>query len=311
MGHGHSHGHAHGADGRARNKRALALALALTASFTVAEVVGGILTGSLALLADAGHMLSDAASLAVALFAVWLAERPATAKRTFGFKRAEILAALANGVTLALIAAWILYEANERFRDPPEVLGAPMIVVATIGLVVNVLAFRILSGGESESLNMQAAIRHVLADLAGSVGVIVAAVIILVTGWEYADPAVSVVIALLIAGSAWGVLRDSVRVLLEAAPPGIDPGEVGGRMAAAPGVVEVHDLHIWTITSGFPALSAHVRVGADEDCHRRRAELDELLESEFGIEHTTLQVEHDAEQALIQVEVPRPPEPRA
>ena len=293
MGAGHSHDHRGSAS--ATNRRALAAALAITATYTVAEVVGGLLTGSLALLADAGHMLSDNVSLALALFAVWLAGKPATPERTFGYKRAEILAALLNGVTLVVVSLWIFYEAYHRFEDPPEVLAGWMLVVAGIGLVVNVVAGLILFRSRSASLNVEAAFRHVVADLLGSVGVLLAAITILLTGWLFMDPLVSVLIGVLILLSAWGVIRDSATILLEATPKGVDASEVGRQLVASPGVAEVHDLHIWTITSGFLALSAHVLVGRGEDCHGRRRELERLLHEQFGIDHTTLQVDHVVE----------------
>jgi cobalt-zinc-cadmium efflux system protein len=295
----HADEHTH----RSANRRALTIALALTSGFMVAEVVGGLLTGSLALLADAGHMLSDAFSLALALFAVWLAGRPATPQRSFGYQRAEILAALANGLSLVAISIWIFVEAYRRLDDPPEILAGWLLVIALVGLVVNVAAAIVLRRGEGESLNVSAAMRHVLADLAGSVGVMVAALVILITGWRYADPLVSVLIGLLVLASAWPVLRDSIRILLEASPRGIDPDEVGRRMAGVPGVKEVHDLHVWTITSGFPALSAHVLVGSGDDCHARRRELERLLRDRFGIEHTTLQVDHEHDGELIELEI--------
>ncbi|MDP8950457.1 MAG: cation diffusion facilitator family transporter [Actinomycetota bacterium] len=289
MAHAREHPHERA---RGESRRALTLVLALTASFTVAEVVGGLLTGSLALLADAGHMLSDNLSLGVALFAAWLAGRPATPEKSFGYKRAEILAALANGVTLVAISIWIFVEAYSRLREPPEIPGGPVLAVATLGLLVNAVGAAILSRSGGESLNTQGALRHVLADALGSVGVMVAALVIILTGWSYADPLVSVVIGLLILASSWSLLRDSTNILLEATPRGIDAKEVGRRMAGADGVVEVHDLHIWTITSGFPALSAHVLVGRSEDCHTRRRDLQDLLAREYGISHTTLQVDH-------------------
>lgn len=272
--------------------RPLAITLVLTTTFMVAEVIGGLITGSLALLADAGHMLSDSASLALALFAFWLSGRPATPEWSFGYKRAEILAALANGVALVAIAIWIFVEAYRRFSDPPEILGGWMMVVAVIGLIVNIIGVFILSRSEGDSLNLQGALRHVLADVAGSVGAITAALIIIFTGWRYADPVVSVVIGVLVLASSWTLLRDSVSILLEASPPGIDPNEVGNTLVATEGVHEVHDLHIWTITSGFPALAAHVLVGKEENCHERRRDLEKILEKDFGIEHTTLQVDH-------------------
>jgi cobalt-zinc-cadmium efflux system protein len=289
MGH---HGHDHTANARDGNRRALAVVLVLTASFTVVEVIGGLLTGSLALLADAGHMLSDNVSLGVALFAAWLAGRPATPDKSFGYRRAEILAALANGITLVAISIWVFVEAYARLREPAEVLGTPMLAVATLGLLVNASGATILYRSGRGSLNVEGALRHVLADALGSVGAMVAAAIIILTGWRYADPLVSVAIGFLILGSSWTLLRDSTNILLEATPRGLNAREVGQKMAAAEGIIEVHDLHIWTITSGFPALSAHVLVGRHEDCHARRRELEELLTNEYGISHTTLQVDH-------------------
>ena len=288
----HTHEHEHGTHGREGSRRALAVVLALTASFTVVEVVGGFLTGSLALLADAGHMLSDNLSLGLALFAAWLAGKPATPERSFGYRRAEILAALANGVALVAISIWVFVEALSRLREPTEVLGGPMLAVATLGLAVNAAGAFILSRSGGASLNVEGAMRHVIADALGSVGAMAAAGVIILTGWRYADPLISAAIGILILASSWTLLRDSTNVLLEATPRGLDAGEVGRKMAAADGVTEVHDLHIWTITSGFPALSAHVLVGHHEDCHARRRGLEELLAHEFGISHTTLQVDH-------------------
>ena len=277
---------------RARNRRTLALVLALTVAITVVEVVGGLATGSLALLADAVHMLSDNLALGLALTAVWLAGRPSTPERSFGYQRAEVLAALVNGLVLVGLAIWIFIEAWGRLSDPPEVLGGWMLAVALVGLAANLVAAGILARTAHSSLNMQAALRHVIADALGSAGVVVAAVVILTTGWEYADPLVGAVIAVLVLGSSWSVLRDSVHILLEGTPRGIDAGAVGRRMSGMPGVVDVHDLHIWTITSGFVALSAHVLVEPGDDCHARRRELERLLEDEYGIGHTTLQVDH-------------------
>ncbi|HEX2503961.1 MAG TPA: cation diffusion facilitator family transporter [Miltoncostaeaceae bacterium] len=287
----HPHAHDH-ASRRAGEARALGLVLGLTVLLAVGELIGGLIGGSLALLADAGHMLSDVGSLALALGALWLAARPPTARLSFGFRRAEILAALLNGVALVAIAIWIFVEAAQRLSDPPEILAGVTLAVALAGLAVNVLGVVILRRSGGRSLNMRAALRHVVADLLGSVGVIVAALVILATGWLYADPLVSVLIGVLVLASSWRVLRESLGVLLEAAPEGIDADAVGRRMAAVEGVSEVHDLHIWTITSGFPALSAHVLVPEGEDCHARRRELSEMLRRDFGIAHTTLQVEH-------------------
>ncbi len=268
----------------------------------MAELIGGLAGGSLALLADAGHMLGDVGSLSLALGALWLAARPPTTRMSFGFRRAEILAALLNGVALVAIAIWIFVEAARRFSDPPEILAGATLAVALAGLAVNVLGVVILRRSGGRSLNLRAATLHVVADLLGSVGVIVAAVVILTTGWLYADPLMSVLIGVLVLASSWRVLRESLGVLLEAAPEGIDADEVGRRMAAVEGVSEVHDLHIWTITSGFPALSAHVLVPEGEDCHARRRDLSEMLRRDFGIGHTTLQVEHgDAGGAPVRV----------
>lgn len=285
--------HSHGVDlDRAGSKRALKLVLGLTTAFLVAEVIGGLISGSLALLADAGHMLSDSLSLGVALFAAWLAARPSGPSRTFGFRRAEILAALFNGATLVAISIWIFIEAGRRFANPPDVEAGLMLGIAAGGLVINLASARILGAHSGENLNVSAAMRHVIADLLGSVGVISAALVILATGWEYADPVISIGIGILILGSSWGILRDSTQILLEGSPAGIDVEEVGGAMAAMPGVSQVHDLHVWTITSGFPALSAHVLVGRDADCHAARRELERMLHDRFGLDHTTLQVDH-------------------
>ena len=296
------HDHAHGVDlDRAGSKRALKLVLAGTTAFMVTEVVGGLVAGSLALLADAGHMLSDSLALGVALFAAWLAGQPGGPSRTFGYRRAEILAALFNGVTLVAISIWIFIEAGMRFGDPPDVEAGLMLAVAVGGLLVNVAAAAILRPHSAESLNASAALRHVFADLLGSVGVILAAVVILATDWQYADPLISVAIGILILASSWGILRDSVRILLEASPSDMEVEEVGQAMAALPGVKQVHDLHVWTITSGFPALAAHVLVDRDTDCHATRRELEAMLHERFHLDHTTLQVDHEGGD-LLQIE---------
>jgi cobalt-zinc-cadmium efflux system protein len=283
----------------------LGIVLALTLAFTAVEIVGGLLTGSLALLADATHMLSDNLALTLALVAVWLAGRPSTPERSFGYQRAEILAALANGVILVALAIWIFVEAWGRLSDPPDVLAGWMALVALGGLIVNIVAATILHRGGHDTLNMRAAFRHVVADALGSAGVLVAAIVILVTGWRYADPLAGALIGVLVLGSSWGVLRDSVHILLEGAPRGIDMQELGRRLTETPGVVEVHDLHVWTITSGFPALAAHVLVERGDDCHARRRELEELLLREYGIEHTTLQVDHAPPPRLVSIQTRR------
>jgi len=298
----HPANHAH--DHRSASRRSLTIVLILVVGFTVVEIVGGILTGSLALLADAGHMLFDTVAIGLALVAIALAQRPSTPRRSFGFQRAEILAAFVNGLTLVIVSGWIVWEAVQRFRDPPEILAGWMLAVAFAGLAVNAVSAAILMRSERESLNVEAALRHVLADLLGSVGVIVAAVVILLTGWTVVDPLVSLAIALLIVASAWSVLRDSAAILMEETPSGIDADAVARAIVSVAGVTSVHDLHVWRITSGFDALAAHVLVGRGEDCHGLRREIELRLESEFDITHTTLQVDHDASEALIELQRP-------
>jgi cobalt-zinc-cadmium efflux system protein len=294
--------HQHGLEARAlRNRRALGIALALIAGFAAVELVAGLLAGSLALLADVAHMVSDTASLGLAFFAAWLSLRPATPRRSFGFRRAEILAALFNGVALVAVSIWIFVAAIGRLGDPPDVPGGWILAVGVAGLAVNVAAAWVLAraGAGAQSLNVRAALGHVLADALGSAGVIVAGSVVLLTGWNYADPLAALAIALLVLVGAWRILRESVAILLEETPAGIDAEEVGRALASADGVVEVHDLHIWTITSGFPALSAHVLVAPGGDCHGVRRDLELLLHEQFDLQHTTLQVEHaDAERLL-------------
>jgi cobalt-zinc-cadmium efflux system protein len=285
----HDHAHEHRLEG---DRRALGGALALIAAFTVVEVVVGYLADSLALLADAGHMLGDVGSLALALFAAWLGARPATPERSFGYRRAEILAALANGVALVLISIWIVVEAVARLRNPVEPLGGWVLAVGVVGLALNLGAASVLHRRGSESLNVQGALRHVLADALGSVGVIVSGAIVLLTGWSYADPLVALGIAGLVLASSWTILRDSVGILLESTPRGLDAEEIGRTMVEVDGVREVHDLHVWTITSGFASLSAHVLVSPDADCHAKRRELERVLAERFDLTHTTLQVDH-------------------
>jgi len=287
-----AHGDGGATGNRALSRRSLTLVLCLTAAFTLVEAIGGLLTGSLALLADAGHMLSDTISLGVALIAARLAERPPTANRSFGLRRAEVLGALFNGAALVAIAIWVFVEAIGRLDDPPDVLGGGMLAVASAGALVNLAAVAILHRGGGSGLNVRAALRHVVADLLGSLGAVIAAVIILTTGWLEADPLISMLIGLLILASSWAVLRDSVSVLLEASPRGLDAGEVGEAMASIAGVAQVHDLHVWEVTSGFPALAAHVLVGREDDCHAVRREIESMLHERFGLEHTTLQVDH-------------------
>jgi cobalt-zinc-cadmium efflux system protein len=284
-----------------RNRTALGVALALIGAFTLVEFVAGLMAGSLALLADAAHMLSDTGSLGLAFLAAWLASRPATPRRSFGSGRAEILAALVNGIALVAVSIWIFVAALGRLDDPPGVPGGWVLGVGVAGLAVNVAAAWILARAGTESLNVRAALRHVLADLLGSIGVIVAGVVVLTTGWDYADPLAALAIGVLVLASSWRILREAVGILLEETPAGIDAEEVGRALASADGVVEVHDLHIWTITSGFPALAAHVLVVPGGDCHGVRRDLELLLHERFGLDHTTLQVEHADEDALVRI----------
>jgi len=275
------------------NRRPLAIALGITTAFLVVEVIGGLLTNSLALLADAGHMATDAAALALSLFAVWLARRPATPARSFGFLRAEVLAALVNAATLVAISIFIFWEAFRRIGDPPEVDSGPMLGVAIAGLVANAASAWVLmrGGGHERNLNTRGAFLHVVGDLLGSAGAIVAALVMLATGWYLADPLLSAGIGLLILWGSWRLLRESLDVLLEATPAGIDPAEVRRAMTAVDGVADVHDLHVWTVTSGLVALSSHVEVAGGRDWQSILVDLATRLRERFGIAHVTLQPE--------------------
>jgi cobalt-zinc-cadmium efflux system protein len=257
----------------------------------VIEVAGAFWTGSLALLADAGHMLTDVGGLGLALFATWLAARPPTPEKTYGYYRVEVLAAFVNALVLLAISAFILYEAYQRFLAPPAVLGGPMLAVAVAGLLANVAGMWLLHAGASESLNIKGAYLEVLSDALGSVGVVVAAVIVLTTGWHLADPLIGAGIGLFIIPRTWGLLRQAVNILLEAVPPHVNLVEVESAMAGVPGVRQVHDLHIWTITSGKHAMSGHVVVEDLAAGDQVLRDLHALLHERFGIEHTTIQIE--------------------
>jgi cobalt-zinc-cadmium efflux system protein len=287
--------------------RSLAAALALIVAFMVVEIIAGVLASSLALLSDAGHMLTDAAALGVSLAAARLATRPAYGAMTYGLGRAEILSAQANGLTLLVLAGLILYAAIVHLVSPPEVHAGVVLVVALAGIPLNLLVARILSGGADgqRSLNIEGSYRHILTDLYGFIATAIAAVVILATGFDRADALASLFIAALMLRAAYDLLKASGRVFMEAAPAGVDPNEIGRTLAAQPGVVEVHDLHVWEVTSGFAALSAHVVVRAGDDCHELRRTLHGLLEERFDIHHTTLQVDHEA--GPLQIEVAAPP----
>jgi cobalt-zinc-cadmium efflux system protein len=303
-GHHHEHDHGHHAPSADADRRWLAVALALIAGFMAIEVVAGLLADSLALLSDAAHMLTDAASIGLALFAARLAARPAGGAFTFGFGRAEILSAQINGAALFVLAGVIAVEGVRRLGEPPDVDAAAVIVVGSVGAVVNVLAFWALSRAERQSLNIAGARAHVLADLYGSGAAVVAGTVIVAGGPPEVDALAALTVAGLMLRSGWSLLRSSARVLLEAAPRGIDPDEVGRTLAALPGIVEIHDLHVWEVTSGFVAVAAHVVVAPDDDCHLRRRELQAVLHDRFGIRHTTLQVDHESWQPLVQIEPP-------
>jgi cobalt-zinc-cadmium efflux system protein len=302
MGHSHgpgdAHGHSHGPSGTTatgRHRRRLILVLGITLSVVVVQLVAGLISGSLALLADAGHMFSDAAGLAIALTAAWIAARPATDQRTFGYQRAEVLAALANALVLIVIAVLIFIEGIRRFQGEAEVQTTPMLTGAVIGAAANVSGLAILHGAHRESLNVRGAYLEVLGDLVGSIAVIVAGVVIVLTGWVQADAIASLAIAVFIVPRAWSLLRDVVDVLLEATPKGLSIERIREHVLSAPGVVDVHDIHAWTITSGVPVFSAHVVVedsvlGA-EGMDRVLDRLQDCLGEHFDTEHCTFQLE--------------------
>jgi len=290
-----AHGHHHlgrGAQRQRNDRRALIAALALLTAVMVVEIVFGLVASSLALLADAGHMLTDVFALALAIAAIGIAARPASGRWTYGLGRVEVLSAQVNGISLLLIGAWISYSAVRRLVSPPEVRGGIVLVVALVGALANIAAALVLSRRQSESINVRAAFLHITTDLAGFVGTALAGGLILLTGWNRFDPVASLGVALLCFVSGVSLTRDSLRIVLEGSPGHIDPDAVGQLLASDPEVVEIHDLHVWTVTSGFPALSAHVLVQQESDCHAARARLAAELSEHFGIDHTTLQVDH-------------------
>ena len=289
--------HTHGASSDA-DRTKLAIAFALIVGYMATEIAAGIIAHSLALLSDAAHMLTDAAAIGLSLFAIHLARRPAEGSMTFGFRRIEILSAQANGITLVVLAAVIVYEAIQRLVTPPEVEGGLMLAVALVGIGVNLAATWTLARANRQSLNVEGSFRHIVTDLYAFIGTAIAAALILITGFERADPIASLIVAGLMSYTAYGLLRASGRIFMEAAPEDVDPNEIGEALLAIPGVVEVHDLHVWEVSSGFPALSAHVLVTQEADCHRARLRLADLLEKRFEIHHSTLQVEHRPERLL-------------
>ena len=300
-GHDHDHGegggHAHGpriGSSGAQHQKPLTIAFGLTATYMVAEIVGGILSGSLALISDAAHMGTDVLGLGLALAAIQLAKRPATGGRTYGTYRLEVLAAVVNGLLLFGVAFYVLFEAYRRFQDPPEVLGVTMLVVAVGGLIINIIAFRLLMAGSKESLNLKGAYLEVMADMLGSIGVIVGAIVIATTGFRQVDTFVAVAIGLFILPRTWKLMRHALRILMEVAPPGVDVDAATRELAAVPGVKEVHDLHIWTLTSGMEAATVHIVVDeGDVDWHGILDQTRDILMTGYGVTHPTIQLEPD------------------
>jgi cobalt-zinc-cadmium efflux system protein len=286
----HAHHHHHHAPTREGNRRRMAIALGVNVVLLVAGVAGALAFGSVALLADAGHVLSDVGAIALGLAAAKMATRPARGRRTFGLHRSEILAALINGLLLVAVAVLVFVEAIGRLSDPPPVQAGGVLAIGLIGLAGNAVATAVLLAGDREDLNLEGVLRHSAADALGSLGVVISAAIMLITGWRYADPIAGLLIGLLVLLGSYGLVRDALDVLMEAAPAGIDVAEVGRAMAAVPGVREVHDLHVWTVTAGFPALAAHVRTDPAGDVDDVRVQVEAVLHERFEIDHTTLQM---------------------
>jgi len=297
------HGHSHALDARREDSsRRMWVALAINGVLLVAELVGGLLTGSLAVLADAGHLLSDVGSIVLALIAARLATLPASGQRTFGYQRSEVLAALVNGLLLVAVSIGIAWAAIGRLSDPPAIDGAGVLALGLLGLAGNLAATWVLARGQREDINLEGVLRHSFADAIGSLGVVIAGAFVLLGGSDIVDPIVGLLIAALVLASSWRLIKEPFEVLMEAAPVDLDVDEMGAAICREPGVRSVHDLHVWTVTAGFGALSAHVVVaqGRDRDLICRRLEL--MLDERFGIEHTTLQMEEEADQGLLQVE---------
>ena len=300
-GHGHHHHHAIAPDADTGKLR---IALALLTAFLIAETVAAFLARSLALFSDAGHMLTDAAALALALLAIRLARRPAEGAFTFGLRRAEILSALVNGVTLLLLGVFFTVQGIRHVIDPPDVVGGLVLVIALIGIAVNLVATAVLARANRSSLNIEGAYQHILTALIAFVATAIAGGVMLATGWHQADGVAALIVAAIMLRSGWGLVRESGRVLLEAAPRGLDVEQIGMTMAGLPAVIEVHDLHVWELSTDRAALAAHVTVAEHDACHRTRLDLQRLLRDRFGIEHTTLQVDH-ATEPLVQIETRR------
>lgn len=286
-------GHAHEISASGKNKKPLMIVFCLTFFYLIVEVIGGFWTGSLALLADAGHMLTDVAGVGLALLAIWFAEKPASPEKTYGYYRVEILAALTNAVVLIFISLYILYEAYERFKNPPEVQSAGMLAVASIGLVINVVGVFILRSGSKESLNLKGAYFEVLSDMLTSVGVIIAGIVMLTTGWYYADPLISAGIGLFIFPRTWTLLKDAVSVLLEGTPSDVNIAKLRERLAQLHGVAELHDLHVWSLTSGVNAMSVHAVLADGFEHDDVLSLVHDCCTKEFNISHVTAQTERE------------------
>jgi len=293
---GHGHGHGHSVDAKA-DKKLLSGALALIVGFMIAEVIVGVAAGSLALVTDAAHMLTDAIAIALALLAIRLAAKPPAGGFTYGFKRVEILSAQANGITLLLLAVYFVYEAVNRLIHPPEVKGALVLITGVAGIVVNLFATWLISKANRSSLNVEGAFQHILNDLFAFVATAIAGLVVLLTGFARADAIAAFVVAVLMLKAGVSLVRDSGRIFLEAAPAAIDPQALGAELCAVPGVVEVHDLHVWEITSGEPAASAHILVAEGLDCHQIRVRIEQLLAERHHLTHSTLQVDHAGAEA--------------
>jgi len=309
MSHGHDHhhgpgGHSHAVSADA-DRRKLAIALGLILGLMLLEIVAGLIADSLALVSDAAHMLTDAVAIGLSLWAASLATRPARGAMTYGYRRAEILAAQFNGATLLTLAVLIVIEAVRRLITPPTVEAKLILAVAVVGVVVNLIATWVLARANRQSLNVEGSFQHIVTDLYAFIGTGIAAIVILATGFQRADPIASLFVAALMLRASYGLLKASGRIFLEAAPEGMDVEEIGAALAGHPRVVEVHDLHVWEVTSGFPSLSAHVLVESDADCHGIREQLEGMIDERFHIHHTTLQVEH-SKPRLVQMSAPRP-----
>lgn len=291
MGAGHDHGHNHAAGA---NSKMLAIALGLTTAFLIAELIGSFLFNSLALLSDAAHMFTDSAALAIALAAVKIGQRPADDARTFGYRRFEILAAAFNALLLFAVAGYVLWEGIGRFLEPAEVQSTGMLIVAAIGLVVNIIAMRLLAAGKDQSLNVKGAYLEVWADMLGSIGVIVGAIVIMLTGWQWVDPVVAIGIGLWVLPRTWILLKDTTHILLEGVPRGLRLSDVREAIASTPGVVSTHDLHVWSMTSDDVSASVHVELDEGAEAETVRVAIALMLDQRFGIEHATIQVEEDA-----------------